>query len=436
MKRQKESRKAILTELVNAEPVFVSMVRRGANQRPFHAIKSQGGASTTDHKEMEMSDKTKLTKAAPDVVITRILFAKTEYQTEESVTEFLTAKGYSDFEIKDEGDYFAVDDDTESEIVGDTRELDSPTAKGVRYLVGDAKKSEGETAAGGDDAADAGADEEAAAAEDQEEAAQGETEQAQEDAGEDKPAEDAPAAEADPADEAETETKADAPRKRRRKAAIVVAGMTPAALAASYEAFGEHLDAAETSKKSFGESVLDYNGPTTPGVYSLNDAFMSELRRLVKAGRADETAINTLSGEFARAVVTMQTAYDSIINATIATKSEGDLDEIVDHLFGTDTKSLTSKTDDSAGPDLAAAIATIADEQVKLRELVQRSIDVTAVTLFEAEPIEGVEETRVIPERKSLSGVDENPNALDDEQEQDEIKENARRVAKRMGLML
>lgn len=441
MKREKQRRKAIIKVLTDPDPTFVSMVRRGANQRPFHAIKHAEGETTPETKEtMDMSKRQKETKGAPDVVIARVLFAKSDWADAEAVTNYMTEKGYSDFEVKEEDDRFVVEDSAD-EIDGDTRECPSTTVKGVTYVVGSAKKSAeaegGEGTEGGEGAG---------------EAEGGDTSGKSE--GEDKP-EDTPETADAPDEKTDTQKAADAKdktakaedkktpavRARTRKASILVGGLSETALAHEYEKLGDFFAEKGITAKGFGETVADFSDGQAPGLWVLSDALMRELRKAVKSGRADEAYITDLASKFARGVTLMTSAYEQIINDAVAaakaahTEVEVD-DAVLDHLFGADPGAPGAQKALDIPAEFKAEFVAMKEAITQFPILVQRAVnDTLAVMAFEAEP-ERKTESRVLPARKSESNVQDNPSGVDAAPDQDEMEEQQRRVSKRLGLNL
>lgn len=452
MKRTKPRKKSVVTLLREAEPAFVSMVRRGANQRPFHAIKSEGGQAATQENE-DMAKERKI-KAAPTVAVHRIAFDKATFPDVASVEEFLTAKGYSDFTIVEEDASFHVEDTPVDQIEGETRPVESTTAKGVTYIVGDAKKS-----ALPDPKDDAGIVPKEEGADDDKPNDDGKPG--------DKPADEPPAdpkpegdkpegsapgadtkAPADAGGEETTQKAADVkPRQRSRKAAFEVQGLTPTALAAAYEGLGEFLEEHGVTAKSFADTVADYTGGVAPGLWALAEAFMGELHKGLKAGRADEAYVSGLANEYASSVVKMTAAYQSIISdAATAAKSENaepDLGPVLDHLFGPALQAAGENGDVTAIKSglatLQGEVGTVAANQTAMLAFLQTVLDRSAVAEYEdAMKGEKREETaRVIPSRKSQdaeeSVADSQP---DTEAEAEAEAAEQKRVAKRLGIFL
>ena len=451
MKRAKNRKKTVVTLLKEAQPAFVSIVRRGAIQRGFHAIKSEGGQTAT--KESEMGKQRKI-KSAEDIAVQRITFAKAEYPDVASVEAFLTEKGYSEFDVQEEGETFYVEDTPADQIEGDTRAVESNAAKGVTYLVGNVKKSdEAETdpaEAGDEGNAGEGGDEEKAAKDDGDHPpAAGEGEGGKEG---DKPA-DAPAegsapgagqeAPAEGADEAAKKS-APKPRQRIRKAAFVVKGLTPTALAATYESLADFIEENGITAKTFADSVAEYTGGVAPGLWALNDAFMTELRKALKAGRADDAYVGGLATEFASSVIKMTAAYQSIINeeTTVAksANAEPELEAVLDHLFG---PALQAPEENDALSALKSAVGTLEAEvraltggQANVLGFLQTVLDRSAVEEYE-DAMKGEDrgDVRVIQSRKSQDAEEQVVPQTDAEAEAEEEAEQ-KRVAKRLGLVV
>lgn len=440
MKRDKNRRKTIVNLLTDPDPTYVAFVRRGANQRPFHAVKSAGGV-TSPTKETKMKNRLKKTKAAAGVVIQRITFDKAHFADQAAVEGYLTEKGYSDFEIHEEGNTFYVDDSADEIAEGTERDIESQTVKGVSYRVGDAKA-----------AADAGADDPGEGAGTGEEAPEDEGAEVNDvtedgktgDQPEDKPA-DPPA---DPPavgdDKQDVSQKAAVPetRTRTRKAQFLVGGLTPAALAANHESLAAFLEERQVTSKTFADTVAEYTGGVAPGLWSLSEALMTELRKALKSGRADEAFVQDLATKFARGVTVMSSAYESIINETVAAAKaagldDADIDAVLDHMFGALPGAKANDPEPVQPADVEAAVAKAM--KAEMPALVQRAIaDIIAVSAYEGgddEDEDGKSNIRVLPGRKSADAVEDNPNdtGADAEAEAEE-EENRRRAMKRLGL--
>lgn len=444
MKRDKNRRKTIVNFLTDPDPTYVAFVRRGANQRPFHAIKSAGGVTSPTKETDQMKNRLKKTKAAAGVVIQRITFDKAHFADQAAVEGYLTEKGYSDFEIHEEGTTFYVDDSADEIAEGTERDIESQTVKGVSYRVGDAKAAAG---AGADDPGEGAGTGEEASEDKGSEAGNVTEDDKPEDKPEDKPA-DPPVKEDPPAvgdDQQNVSQKAAVPetRTRTRKAQFLVGGLTPAALAANHESLAAFLEERQVTSKTFADTVAEYTGGVAPGLWSLSEALMTELRKALKSGRADEAFVQDLSTKFARGVMVMSGAYESIINETVAAAKaagldDADIDVVLDHMFGALPGAKTDAPVPVQPADVEAAVAKAM--KAEMPALVQRAIaDIIAVSAYEGgddeEDDDGKSNIRVLPGRKSADVVEDNPNDTGAEAEAEaEEEENRRRAMKRLGL--
>jgi len=107
--------KKVVTLLSNAQPTFVSLVAHGANQTPFKSVK------VADLSEIQPTQKTDMTKPASTPVvkgaetslpqgtdINKIVFSGAQFTSPESVTSYLTGKGYANFNIEQLDGSFVV----------------------------------------------------------------------------------------------------------------------------------------------------------------------------------------------------------------------------------------------------------------------------------------------------------------------------------------
>lgn len=130
-KRAPVSTTKVIDVLMNPNPLFVSFVDHGANQTPLAVLKSDGdnphdtmskrAAATTTSKPSttkDDTDNTALVALADSGTVTvtkgadihRIEFSKTVFKADADVSAFLTANGYKDFEIVENGDAgFAIE---------------------------------------------------------------------------------------------------------------------------------------------------------------------------------------------------------------------------------------------------------------------------------------------------------------------------------------
>ena len=104
MDRKPTTVKKVVTLLMDAHPTFVSLVGHGANQTPFKSVK------IADLSEMQQTQKNAMSKPAEPVVkgaagepagteIHKIVFAGAQFPTADSVTTYMTSKGYSNFVV-------------------------------------------------------------------------------------------------------------------------------------------------------------------------------------------------------------------------------------------------------------------------------------------------------------------------------------------------
>jgi hypothetical protein len=171
MNRSKTTRR-VVEALVDPDPVFVSLVARGANQTPFKFIKQDDQPTTeppnappmkpkTPEGTAKKADETSLASlVTKEVDIERIEFAKTDYPDTAAVETFLKANSYSDVEIEDAEGVWVVRgiDASAFESVSSmpVPAADGTVVKGVTAFLGKLKKSaeaqaSSEPPAGGDD---------------------------------------------------------------------------------------------------------------------------------------------------------------------------------------------------------------------------------------------------------------------------------------------
>lgn len=143
--RQRSKRlKKVTAEMYDPEPVFVSLVSHGANQRPFKVVKI-ADFSGDDDKGTEVKDMATATKnaayqgeGAPLMHIHEIKFSADKFATEGDVKAFLDARGYADDMAvdKDGKDGFVVRGlDADQFDKGGIEEIDVPN-EGVVFRVG------------------------------------------------------------------------------------------------------------------------------------------------------------------------------------------------------------------------------------------------------------------------------------------------------------
>lgn len=426
MKRTKQRQKTIVGLMHDPEPKFVALVKHGANQRPFHAVKAT-------QKEAPMPGNSQKSKGATTAVkVHRIVFDPAHFATIEAVTDYLTGKGYSDFEVKAlEAGGFEVIDTPVEEIDGDLRTVESTSTKGVVYHVGNPKQTakadadgEGSGQASGDDAAqDDPADKAASAG--QEGTAKGDDAPGKMDAG----------PEAKPDDDA-----GGTARKRVRKgAAMSVNGASVNAFIGQCEAFAAFADERGVTVKTFAETVSEYTGGTPPGMWVLTDALMTELRKMFKTGKADETRVSALTTEFARGVLAVHAAFASIMDGMdTATKSADPADDaaieaFLNMVFGAPGAVSEDKPDASTAK-LTAMEGTINAMAASMAAM-QKTIDALAVMAAEtqASTTKTVEQPtpRIVAGRKSEDAADTEVEGAEPDEE--ERREMERRTLKRLG---
>lgn len=435
MKRITPNEKRIVPALTNPRPNFASLVRHGANQRPFHTVKRADQAAKQE-KEMPKSI---ATKADAALKIHRIVFNAAEFPTEDAVKGFLTEKGYADFTIAPvEGGGFSVEDNAADAFKGELRTVPHSSVKGVSYIVGDPKDdtttksadpAEGEDTAKGEEGTEKGA-------EGTEGADTPATPAADAAKGTQTPA---PAA-SEPAPAADT-TKTAEPRQRTRFG-LVVAGKSMNQIVAAYEGLTDHTDAEvakdATAAKSFADMLANYTGGMPPGMYDMADAMMGELRRMMKAGDVDEKKVSTLATDFTRGVMAMHGAFTSIMANT--SKSAGAapdmeaLDALLDMLFA--EKSVEPSAPGAKSDDMTPVVESLAALSEKTNAL-QKAVDGMALLMIEqgqvaAKASQVQEPARVIPERKSVE-VDEAGAAKTADAQAAAKADTDRRAAKRLG---
>jgi hypothetical protein len=136
MKRTSRTATIEARALTDPRPTFVSIVKGGANQRPFRAVKMDDrlGAVAAAMKE----DNTMAKKTAPQIKegydIVTLSFSADVFNTEASVIKWLDDGGYVDYAIKKVADGFEVHSD--DEFVEGTTEKVEGTVKGVTAYVG------------------------------------------------------------------------------------------------------------------------------------------------------------------------------------------------------------------------------------------------------------------------------------------------------------
>lgn len=447
MKRTPTRTKTIINLMHDPDPRFVSLVKHGANQRPFHITKSaqKEGAMPRAKK------KTGATKSpVPATKINRIQFTRADFENMDAVQDFLTEKGYSDFEITEleSGDYEVVDNPADA-FEGNLREVQPPSTKGVTYFVGTLKDAGGE----GEDDADEADDEAGEDGEDEGDKGEADDTKKSDDKDGKQPAPSDDKPEADPTktdkpEEAKPETApvpddakkaADpAPRKRERKGLLTIAGSGINAYVGDCERFADTLTEKQVTAKSFGESVAEYTGGTPPGMYVLTDALNTELRKMLKAGRADETKLAALASEFGRGVMALASAYENIISAATAKAAksadpaeDAAVEAMLNLMFGGAPGALTGET------DTAKELSALRQDVAKLAEgmaTMQATFDAAVVAELEAaqKAVDEIPEPRAVAGRKSVTEAEvaEDEDAVTDEEQ----AENDRRAQKRLGM--
>lgn len=115
--------------LMNVQPRYVSLVKRGANLTPWKIIK--------ESEEMKYSE---------TVDINKIVFSKTKFKSANEVSSYLSDKGYESFEIKDEDGSFVVYGES-ADSFEDVSEIETDN---VVFFVGKLKQPKEDTEARGD----------------------------------------------------------------------------------------------------------------------------------------------------------------------------------------------------------------------------------------------------------------------------------------------
>lgn len=427
MKRIIPQEKRIVPALTNPRPNFTSLVKHGANQRPFHKIKRAGEAAT---EETAMGQKANKSDAA--LKIHRIVFDAAAFPTEDAVKAFLTEKGYADFTITTkDGGGFEVEDTPADAFKGALRTVEHSSVKGVSFIVGDTSESaaKADAGAGTEEATEKGT-EGASGAE-----GSGDTADTAKGADGAAPAQE----EAKGADTPAPETKA-APRERVRFG-LVVANKSMNRIVADYEALADHADTpAAKAEKSFADMLTNFTGGMPPGMYDMADAMMGELRRMIKAGEVDEKKVATLATDFTRGVLAMHSAFQSIVSTKAAPGAEQDmaaLEALLDVLFAAPKAKGADAPQAGALDGVAALIAALSEKT----DAVQKAVDGVAVLVIEQaqQAAKGLPEiteaTRVLPERKSAEGTDPDPEATKKAEEARKANDadEERRRQKRLG---
>lgn len=143
MKIKPISRTIKATALTNPDPSFVSMVKAGANQKPWRAVKMDAAVIADNEEADDM--KTKKGKAAGAVVaavapkgygVMQFEFAKSEgFADVDAVKAWMTEGGYEDYEIAETSKSFEISDDAARFEPGSVKRIDG-FHKGVAAFVG------------------------------------------------------------------------------------------------------------------------------------------------------------------------------------------------------------------------------------------------------------------------------------------------------------
>lgn len=436
MKRKPVKRKTIIGLMHDPDPRYVSLVPHGANQRGFHATKMDG-------KDNPMPKRDKSSKGSTSLKIHRVLFSPDQFDSVDAVKEYMQGKGYEDFTVEEaDGGGFLVVDEPADSFKSDLRTVESSADAGVSFEVGDVEEGTAKA-----DTADAGTDTKAA-----DKAAEGD-EQSAKDTGT-KDGDEAGEGAAQEADNAtDTDTKDDAPkseeaksekdathpvRKRTRKGVTVLGGLTTSQFAAQHENFADAVS-TEKGAKSFADTVNDYSGGVPPGMWVMVDAMMTELRKMLKGGKADETSVKNLAGEFASGVMAMHAAYETIVGDMASKSAEDDgmaeLDALLDVMFG----SLTETPDNSEVSGKLDKLLAAVGETAKGVTGIQTTLETMAAEGEEPSTKDaGDDKTPVtIPDRKSANDDEAMTTlGLDAENAVKEAEEDDRRAMKRLGFAL
>lgn len=99
MERTPTTRKRVVKALSDPKPQFVSLVSGGANQVPFRAVKAE---------EVQPAAKGINDMATPEHDIVKLVFDGAQFATQQSVKTWLTAGGYGECVIKEDGANFVV----------------------------------------------------------------------------------------------------------------------------------------------------------------------------------------------------------------------------------------------------------------------------------------------------------------------------------------
>ncbi|KRW94349.1 hypothetical protein [Paracoccus sp. MKU1] len=141
MKRSPTTKHVKARALTDPKPAFVSLVKAGANQRPFRTIKSVAPeASEADAipKEKTMS---KGISAREGFDIVSLRFTGAAFATEEAVRSWLTEGGYSDYALKAVDGGFEVENTNAQFEEGSVEKVDG-AVDGVTAFVGKLAKPE------------------------------------------------------------------------------------------------------------------------------------------------------------------------------------------------------------------------------------------------------------------------------------------------------
>lgn len=145
MKRMAKTYKTLARALTEPQPRFVSMVKGGANMRPWRKVKTdlRDLHPEPEQKDTAMTVKTAKTETetqAPAGVpegfdIVRLSFGKTQFETEDAVKAWLDEGGYADYEIEDTGEAFEVANKGAEFADGSEEVIHSPV-EGLTVTVG------------------------------------------------------------------------------------------------------------------------------------------------------------------------------------------------------------------------------------------------------------------------------------------------------------
>lgn len=253
MRRKVKSIQRMAHRLTDPKPEFVSLVGNGANQTPFRALKSANVAGQGKH-----IDEDEMAKRAE---VQKILFSSAQFADKNSVSEYLTAKGYSDFNIQKTKKGFSVVAKDESDFEGSLKEIPFED-EGVTMIVG--KLADG----------------------------------------------------AEPLEEDKDESGAEDDESETKKV-FKVDGMSADEIVKKYSDCYSCCYTPPQGKSMADVLTEKYNNGEFPGYWELSNAFANALANLIKAGETDQ--IKTLVSEYGDMILGILEALDTAgVDVTVA----------------------------------------------------------------------------------------------------------------------